>query len=156
MSEVKGQVGPPLLYYSKQTFFGAKRKLDPFVYFSPSPCCIPLPRLSLSPLPPSLTPFTSTSPFLSSFSSSSPFLFFLDATTHLYKRSCPSVGPSVGPSVPCYFRTTKNVTSYAPMTTKFDMDQKTVKDNSLMTSKCRSVSLSVHPTKENERKVPTR
>ena len=24
---------------------------------------------------------------------------FLDATTHLYKRSCPSVGPSVGPSV---------------------------------------------------------
>ena len=24
---------------------------------------------------------------------------FLDASTHLYKRSCPSVGPSVGPSV---------------------------------------------------------
>ena len=24
---------------------------------------------------------------------------FLDATTHLYKRLCPSVGPSVGPSV---------------------------------------------------------
>ena len=24
---------------------------------------------------------------------------FLDATTHLYKRSCPSVRPSVGPSV---------------------------------------------------------
>ena len=24
---------------------------------------------------------------------------FLDATTHLFKRSCPSVGPSVGPSV---------------------------------------------------------
>ena len=23
---------------------------------------------------------------------------FLDATSHLYKRSCPSVGPSVGPS----------------------------------------------------------
>ena len=46
---------------------------------------------------------------------------FLDATTHLYKRSCPSVcpsvrrsvGPSVGPSVrrsvPCYFRKTKIV-----------------------------------------------
>ena len=32
----------------------------------------------------------------------------LDATTHLYKRSCPSVRPSVGPSVvPCYFRTMK-------------------------------------------------
>ena len=39
---------------------------------------------------------------------------FLDATTHLYKRSCPcvrrSVGPwahgSMGPYVPCYFRTT--------------------------------------------------
>ena len=38
---------------------------------------------------------------------------FLDATTHLYKRSCPSVRRSVGPSVrpsvrpyvPCYFRT---------------------------------------------------
>ena len=33
---------------------------------------------------------------------------FLDAPSHLYKRSCPSVGPSVrssvGPSVPCYFR----------------------------------------------------
>ena len=27
------------------------------------------------------------------------FLVFLDATTHLYKRSCPSVRPSVGPSV---------------------------------------------------------
>ena len=39
-------------------------------------------------------------------------LRFLDATTHLYQRSCPSVGPSVRPSVhpsvrpyvPCYFR----------------------------------------------------
>ena len=27
------------------------------------------------------------------------FFFFLDATTHLYKRSCPSVRRSVGPSV---------------------------------------------------------
>ena len=34
------------------------------------------------------------------------FLFFLDATTHLYKWSCPSVRPSVRPYVPCYFRTT--------------------------------------------------
>ena len=33
---------------------------------------------------------------------------FLDATTHLYERSCPSVGPSVRWSVPCYFRTKKN------------------------------------------------
>ena len=37
-------------------------------------------------------------------------LVFLDATTHLYKRLCPSAGPyfrpSVGPSVPRYFRTT--------------------------------------------------
>ena len=40
---------------------------------------------------------------------------FLDATTHLYKRSCPSVrrsvrpsvGPSVGPYVPSYFQTLK-------------------------------------------------
>ena len=35
---------------------------------------------------------------------------FLDATTHLYKRSCPSirrsVGPSVGPPVLRYFRAT--------------------------------------------------
>ena len=51
---------------------------------------------------------------------------FLDATTHLYKRSCPSVRPLV----PRYFQTTKNVISYAPMTMKFDMDQETVKDNS--------------------------
>ena len=39
------------------------------------------------------------------------FLIFLDATTHLYKRLCPSVGPSVGrsvcPSVPRYFQTLK-------------------------------------------------
>ena len=33
-------------------------------------------------------------------------LTFLDATTHLYKRWCPSVGPSVGPYVPRYFRKT--------------------------------------------------
>ena len=50
---------------------------------------------------------------------------FLDATTHLYKRSCPSLGPSVGPSVrrsvPCYFRTTKNVMFRVPMMTKFHM-----------------------------------
>ena len=39
------------------------------------------------------------------------FSVFLDATTHLYKRSCPSVGPSVGPSVPCYFRTTNMAVS---------------------------------------------
>ena len=32
---------------------------------------------------------------------------FLDATTHIYKRSCPSVRRSVRPSVPCYFRMTK-------------------------------------------------
>ena len=32
------------------------------------------------------------------------FIAFLDAPSHLYKRSCPSVGPSVGPYVPCYFR----------------------------------------------------
>ena len=34
---------------------------------------------------------------------------FLDAPSHLYKRVCPSVrssvGPSVRPSVPCYFQT---------------------------------------------------
>ena len=38
-----------------------------------------------------------------------PSSHFLDATTHLYKRSCPSVGPSVRRSVPCYFRKTKIV-----------------------------------------------
>ena len=32
---------------------------------------------------------------------------FLDATTNLYKRLCLLVRPSVRPSVPCYFRTTK-------------------------------------------------
>ena len=34
---------------------------------------------------------------------------FLDATTHLYRRSCPSVRRSVRPSVPCYFRKAKIV-----------------------------------------------
>ena len=64
-------------------------------------------------------------------------LFFSDATTHLFKRLFPSVGPSVRPSVrpsvglyvPCYFRTAKNIISYVPMTTKFDMDQESVKDS---------------------------
>ena len=51
---------------------------------------------------------------------------FLDATMHLYKRSCLFVSLLV----PCYFRTKKNFISYAPMMTKFDMDQETVKDNS--------------------------
>ena len=55
-----------------------------------------------------------------------------------------SVCRSVHRSVPCYFRMTKNVLSDVPMMTKFDMDQETVKDNSKMTSKCRSVGLSVH------------
>ena len=39
-------------------------------------------------------------------------------------RVCPFVRPSVGPVL------FLNVTSYAPMTTEFDMDQETVKDNS--------------------------
>ena len=34
------------------------------------------------------------------------FCTFLDATAHLYKRSCPSVRRSVRPYVPRYFRTT--------------------------------------------------
>ena len=52
---------------------------------------------------------------------SSPILtsVFLDATSHLYKRSCPSVRLSVRLSVPCYFRMTKNVISEASMTLKF-------------------------------------
>ena len=33
------------------------------------------------------------------------FICFLDAPSHLYKRSCPSLRRSVRPSVPCYFRT---------------------------------------------------
>ena len=33
-------------------------------------------------------------------------LVFLDATAHLYKRSCPSVGLSVRPSVLSYFQMT--------------------------------------------------
>ena len=37
--------------------------------------------------------------------------FFLDATTYLCKRSCPSVGPSVRPSVPMFFRTKINAVS---------------------------------------------
>ena len=75
---------------------------------------------------------------------------FLNATTHLYKTSCPSiplsVGPSVLPSIPCYFQTTKDLISYLPMMTKFDKDLETVKNNSQMISKYRSVGLSVHLT----------
>ena len=44
--------------------------------------------------------------------------FFLDATMHPYKRSCPSVASvhrSVSPLVPCYFQTTINIISYALM-----------------------------------------
>ena len=52
--------------------------------------------------------------------------YFLDAPSHLYMRSCPSVRPSVrrsvGPYVPCYFRTSKNDISEAPMTTKFNKE----------------------------------
>ena len=44
-------------------------------------------------------------------------VFFAERTTHLYKKFCLSVGPSVRLSVHCYFRTTKNVISYVPMTT---------------------------------------
>ena len=37
---------------------------------------------------------------------STSLLHFLGATTHIYKRLCPSVVPSVSPFVPCYFWTT--------------------------------------------------
>ena len=53
---------------------------------------------------------------------------FLDATMHLYKRLCLSVG--------------------VPRLTKFHM----VKGNSKMTSECRSVGLSVLPRKKRKRK----
>ena len=49
------------------------------------------------------------------------------------------VRPSVRPSVPCYFRTTKNVISCVPMMTKFNMDQEKVKDNSKMPSKLKLI-----------------
>ena len=62
-----------------------------------------------------------------------------------------SVRPSVSPSVSHYFQTTKNVISRVPMTTKFDMDQERVQDNSKMTSECWSVSLSVHPTQKRNK-----
>ena len=32
------------------------------------------------------------------------FMFFLDASTHLHKRVCPSLGPSVGPSRVFFYR----------------------------------------------------
>ena len=45
--------------------------------------------------------------FIHQFSMVDLFVFFLDAPSHLYKRSCPfvrrSVRPSVRRSVPCYF-----------------------------------------------------
>ena len=79
--------------------------------------------VSLSPFYSSLSPFLPSFllslpfpffPFLSPFLPLPPivffiFFFFLDATTHFYKRSCPYVRPSVGPSAPCYFRKTEIV-----------------------------------------------
>ena len=62
--------------------------------------------------------------------SDDPPRYLLDKTTHLYKRSCPSNRLSVRPFIPRIFQTTKNVLSYILMTTKFDMDQERVKDNS--------------------------
>ena len=56
----------------------------------------------------------------------SPWYLFLDATTHLYKRSCPSVGPSVRRSVrpsPVIFKRQKNVIFRVLMTTESDKDQ---------------------------------
>ena len=44
---------------------------------------------------------------------------FLDATTHLYKRSCLSVRPSVGPSVPRYFQMTNMAIPEAKKSTDF-------------------------------------
>ena len=49
---------------------------------------------------------------------------------------------SVGPVL----FSTKEVVSYVPMMTKFNMDQEKVKDNSEVTSKCWSIGVSVHPT----------
>ena len=58
--------------------------------------------------------------------------YFLDST-----MSCLSVSQSVHPLVQGNFRMTKNVISCVPMTTKFDMDQDKVVDNSKMKSKCK-------------------
>ena len=70
-------------------------------------------------------------------------------------RLCICIRDRVRPSVrPCYFRTTKNVISHAPMTTKFDMDQET---GQFMNDIKMSVRRSVHPSdiilwEESERK----
>ena len=39
----------------------------------------------------------------------STYIQFLDTTTHLYKRLCPSVTPSIGPYLPCHFQKMKMV-----------------------------------------------
>ena len=46
-----------------------------------------------------------------------------------------SVDPSVRRSVPCYFRTMKNIISRALIMTKFFMEKEKVEDNTKMKSK---------------------
>ena len=67
---------------------------------------------------------------------------FLDATTHLYKRSCPSVRPSVRPSVglsvrrsvPCYFRTT-NMANFEDKKSSNDViNNDTISDDEVVAS----------------------
>ena len=63
---------------------------------------------------------------------------FLDATTHLYKRSFPSVGPSVRPSVrrsvPCYFRKAK-IMDFDDEKSSYDViDNSTMSDDEVVAS----------------------
>ena len=62
---------------------------------------------------------------------------FLDATTHLYKRSCPSVYPSVplsvGPSVPCYFKTA-NMAVFEGIKSSNDIQYNTMSDDGVAAS----------------------
>ena len=66
-------------------------------------CIFPIiPTSSLLTFPPFPPAFSTALSLLES--AASRFRIFLDASTHLYKRVCPSVGPwSVGPSVSRFF-----------------------------------------------------
>ena len=81
------------------------------------------------------------------FPSSSQLLsLLLDATTHLYERSCPSVRssvrpsvrpsdrPSVRPSVPCYFRKTKIVDFEDRKSLNDVINNATMSDDEVVTS----------------------
>ena len=59
---------------------------------------------------------------------------FLDASAHLDKRSCPSVGPSVRRSVPRYFRTTNMAVFEGKKSSNDIINNDTISDDEVVAS----------------------